>query len=142
MFTYDAIPLNSIFTVVLFGLAIVLLAVDAMCRQRKVARLRRELDELSERMTALEQARNHLPIPKISSGPLVPDSDSVLNLIPPARFREPRPEQLPLFGETVKAYRKLDAPADFNRAFDQAIETVSRLTSKPPLPPRRDYDHR
>jgi len=64
----------------------VLLAIPAILHRRRAAKLRDELDGMAARIAALEQTDHHRPLRRVDSGPLAPDT--VLNLIPPGRYRE------------------------------------------------------
>jgi len=94
MLTYDAItPLSPELFAALLSFAIALAAISAIWRHRKTSRLRRELDQLAARITALEDGSDHRPIRRVDSGPLVPVSAEEITLVPPASFRGPRFEQ-------------------------------------------------
>jgi hypothetical protein len=97
-----------------FGLALGLLAIDAIRRQRRLADLHRTLDQFSDRLASIEEVNGRL-MPRIHSGPLAPDSRSVLNLIPPARVRTQQEQ------------------AELQYAFDAAIEVVKQISIAPPL---------
>ena len=97
-----------------FGLALGLLAIDAVRRQRRLADLHRTLHHLCDRLASIEEV-NGRSMPRVHSEPLAPDTHSVLNLIPPARGRAQQEQ------------------AELQLAFDAAIEIVKQISTAPPL---------